>query len=203
MKKITCLLASVLIATSFIGHAEETEQTIDDNFTTAYISDDLFIYMHAGPGNNYRILGSINAGDEIKLTGKQENGYYQIIDTKERATWVEAKYVSTKPGLRVMIAELNTKLADSEDINLQTTSDLATANREIVKLSEQTKQLNQQISQLTQELTETTSQLSTQDMAIKKEYFFNGAIVLGIGLLFGLILPRLAARKKSSMDSWK
>jgi SH3 domain protein len=45
--------------------------------------------------------------------------------------------------------------------------------------------------------------LKDQDTNIKKEWFFNGAIVLVIGLLLGLILPRLAARRKGSMDNWK
>ncbi len=203
MKKIICLLASAFIALSFISKAAETEQTINNDLTAAFISDDLFIYMHAGPGNNYRILGSINAGDEVQLTGNQDNGYTEIIDGKNRTTWVESKYVSTKPGLRVAIAELNAKLADSEDISSQTSEDLSNANREIASLNQQTEELNQKINQLTRELSQTQSQLSNQDLELKKEYFFNGAIVLGIGLLFGLILPRLAIRKKSSMDNWK
>lgn len=197
------MLASAFIALSFISKAAETEQTINNDLTAAFISDDLFIYMHAGPGNNYRILGSINAGDEVQLTGNQDNGYTEIIDGKNRTTWVESKYVSTKPGLRVAIAELNAKLADSEDISSQTSEDLSNANREIASLNQQTEELNQKINQLTRELSQTQSQLSNQDLELKKEYFFNGAIVLGIGLLFGLILPRLAIRKKSSMDNWK
>ncbi len=198
------MLACTMLLVNFTSFAQESDAQSDyDNLPAGYISDDLFIYMHAGPGNNYRILGSINAGDEIKLTEKQENGYTQIVDSKNRTTWVESKYVSSKPGLRVAIAELNAKLADNEDVNLQTTNDLSKANREILELAEKNEQLNQKITDLTKQLSQTQSQLSTQDMAIKKEYFFNGAIVLVIGLLLGLILPRIAARKRSSMDNWR
>ena len=52
------------------------------------------------------------------------------------------------------------------------------------------------------QLTSAQAKLKNQDMDIKKEWFFNGAIVMGIGLLLGLVLPRLAARRKSSMDTW-
>ncbi len=189
---------------SCLVQAEETDQQpTDENLVTAYISDDLFIYMHAGPGNNYRILGSINAGDEVKLSGEEDNGYTQIVDNKNRHTWVESKYVSTTPGLRVVIAELNTKLANNEDNNQQITSDLTLAQSEITQLTEQAELLNGEISSLKTQLAQTQSKLSNQDLDLKKEYFFNGAIVLGIGLLLGLIIPRLSLRKKSSMESWK
>ncbi len=198
------MLAGLVVICSFISQAEESAtQTADDNLQTAYISDDLFIYMHAGPGNNYRILGSINSGEEVKLTGQASNDYTQIIDNKGRSTWVESKYVSEKPGLRVIIAELNAKLADSEDNSTQVSDELTQANNEISQLNEQTEQLNQKITTLTRELATTQSKLSNQDLDLKKEYCFNGAIVLGIGLLLGLILPRLSLRKKSNMDNWK
>ena len=72
-----------------------------------------------------------------------------------------------------------------------------------VFLNQETKQLESKISQLNQELAETKLQIKNQDTDLKKEYFYNGAIVLGIGLLLGIVLPRLAGRRKSSMESWK
>ena len=32
-----------------------------------YISDDLFTFMHSGPNNTYRIIGSVNAGSKVQL----------------------------------------------------------------------------------------------------------------------------------------
>ena len=134
MKVIKCLLASLLLISNFFSYAEEeTTQTTGENLTPAYISDDLFIYMHAGPGNNYRILGSINAGDEVSMTGESANGYTQIIDSKNRETWVESKYVSTTPGIRAAIAELNGKLASNEDSSLQLSSELTQANNQLLQ----------------------------------------------------------------------
>ena len=204
MKVIKCLLASFIFVSSFVSYAEEeTTQTIAENYTAAYISDDLFIYMHTGPGNNYRILGSINAGDKVSITGESANGYTQIIDNKNRETWVESKYVSPTPGLRAAIAELNGKLANNEDTNVQISSELMQANSNISQLTENNNQLTNEISLLKTKLAKTESQLSNQDLDLKKEYFFNGAIVLALGLLLGIVLPRLAASKKGSMESWK
>jgi len=202
------LLASLMLISSFITQAEETDAqaqapTEMENLTPAYISDDLFVYMHAGPGNNYRILGSINAGDEVRITNEVNNGYTQIIDEKNRTTWVESKYVSITPGLRVAIAELNSKLASSEVNSQQASADLIQVQNEMSQLDQQTSQLNAEITTLKQQLALTESKLSNQDLDLKKEYFFNGAIVLAIGLIFGLIIPRLSVRKKGSMENWK
>jgi len=204
MKLINCFLASLFILINFSIFAEETaNQETDNDQQIAYISDDLFIYMHAGAGNNYRILGSINSGDEVVLTGQEANNYTQIVDNKGRTAWVESKYVSTKPGLRVVIAELNTKLAGNEESSLQLSDEISQANNQVSALNSQNEQLKIEITKLKQQLTQTQAQLSTQDLAIKKEYFFNGAIVLGLGLLLGLIIPRLPLRKRQSMESWR
>ncbi len=193
----------VIASLSLIAPQALSEESQPEAKESAYIIDDLFIYMHAGAGANYRIVGSVNAGDEIKLTGNESNGYTEIIDPRGRVTWVESKYLSKTPGMRFAIAELNTKLANQEESVEQSESSLSLANREINQLKTNEKALNEQITTLTKELNAAKSKVDNQDLALKKEYFFNGAIVLAIGLILGLVLPRLAARKRSSMDNWK
>jgi len=173
------------------------------NLASGYISDDLFIYMHSGAGNNYRIVGSINSGTLIKVTGKNENNYTEIIDEKNRNVWVESKYVSAKPGLRFVIAELNERLANTTSNTDSMSEALTQARNTIEILSSEKTQLNDEISQLNKTLITTQSKLKDQDTNIKKEWFFNGAIVLIIGLLLGLVIPRLTVRRKGSMDNWK
>lgn len=206
MKIIKCLFASAILCFTSSLLAQEaaiSEATSNDDLSSAFISDDLFIYMLAGPGKNYRILGSISAGEEIKLTGQVQNDYSQIIDGKNRTTWVETKYVSQSAGLRVVIAELNGKLANREDGNIRLTEQLSTAQNDIAQLTQTSQQLATELALLKEQLTVSESKLSSQDLDIKKEWFFNGAIVLVIGLILGLIIPRIPVRKKASMQSWK
>ena len=199
MKILKGLLVSLVLSLSFPLLAEDAPS----NLVTGYISDDLFIYMHSGAGNNYRILGSINSGTEVKVTGNNENNYSEIIDEKNRNVWVESKYVSPKPGLRFVIAELNERLANTTSNTDSMSEELTEARNTIEKLSEEKSLLNNEISELNKTLISTRSQLKDQDTNIKKEWFFNGAIVLIIGLILGLIIPRLTARRKGSMDNWK
>ena len=117
MRKLTQLFALAFTLTAFSFTSSAQEATPD--YKDGYISDELFIYMHSGAGNNYRIIGSINAGTLIKITGEQRNGYVEIIDDKNRTAWVEEKYVSEKPGLRFVVAELNGQLASHTETEAQ------------------------------------------------------------------------------------
>lgn len=189
-----------LVSAPIVLAAQSTDES---NANIGYITDDLFIYMHAGPGSNYRLVGSINAGDEITLTGKVENDYTEIIDAKERTAWVESKYLSTEPGLRQVIASLNAQLAAQSEDYEQTSAQLTDNNQLINSLQSRESELTSQIDNLNKQLDTLRGQLDNQDLEVKKEYFFNGAIVLVIGLILGIVLPRLASRKRSSMDSWK
>jgi len=206
MKIIKCLFASAVLCFSSSLLAEETtipEVSSNEQLTSAYISDDLFVYMLAGPGKNYRILGSITAGDEIKLTGTVENDYSQIIDSKNRTTWVESKYVNKSSGLRAVVAELNGKLASSEDGGMLLSEQLTNAQNKITELDQSQQELNKELNQLKQQLSVSQEKLGNQDTDLKKEWFFNGAIVLFIGLILGLVIPRLPTRKKAAMENWK
>lgn len=174
----------------------------ENNYKQGYISDELFIYMHSGPGTNYRILGTIIAGSEVKITGSSDNGYSEIIDNKNRATWVESKYVSTEPGLRVVVADLNSKISSSSDFTSQLDGQVNELKSKVNSLTNDKMKLTAELKQVTATLTETQTKIKDQDTNIKKQWFFNGAMVLGVGLILGLILPRFFARRRGSMDSW-
>ena len=177
-------------------------QAAENNYKQGYISDELFIYMHAGPGTNYRILGTVIAGSEVKITGSQDNGYSEIIDDKNRATWVESKYVTTQAGLRFIVAELNGKIATNSDFASQLDGEVNGLNSQVTLLTSDKKKLTAELKQLTTTLAETRTKIKDQDTNIKKQWFFNGALVLGIGLILGLILPRFFTRRKGAMENW-
>lgn len=158
--------------------------------------------MHAGPGTNYRILGSINAGAELKTTGNTSNDYSEIIDNKDRVTWVETKYITRQPGLSFVVADIKEKLANGNDYTAQLDGEVNELKSNINLINEEKNQLQTELKQVKQALEQTQNKLKGQDTAIKKEWFFNGAIVLGLGLILGLILPKLFTRRRASMDNW-
>jgi SH3 domain protein len=199
MNIIRHALVFILLNLSFTSLAEDSIASGSQGF----ITEDLFIYTHAGPGKNYRILGTINAGTKIQLTGLTENSFSQITNQKNKLVWVEDQYLSNKPGLRFVVAELNAKLAGATDLNKQLDSQLNSAKAHVSNLNGDSSLLNNEISELKKQLITAQSKLKTQDTDIQKQWFFTGAIVLGIGLILGLILPRLGSgRKRSSNENW-
>lgn len=200
MKLLKPLFTSfiLIISSSICLQTNAQEST-----TQGYISDELPIFVHSGPGKNYRILGTVTSGSEIKITGNAKNDYSEVIDEKGRTIWLESKYVKTQPGLRVIIAQLNAKLADLEGSSSALSESLLRANKKVDQYSGEKTQLNNEISVLNKTLSEVKLKLKDQDTNIKKEWFFNGAIVLCVGLILGLVIPRLSSNKKSNMGSWK
>ena len=194
---VIALLAITLSSSLFLS-----AQAAENNYKQGYISDELSIYMHAGPGTNYRILGTIIAGSEVKITGAVDNDYSEIIDDKNRTTWVESKYVGTKAGLRFVVAKLNKKIATSGDFTSQLDGEVNELKSKVNLLTSDKNKLSAELEKLTATLTKTQSKIKDQDTNIKKQWFFNGALVLGIGLILGLILPRFFARRRGAMENW-
>lgn len=195
MTLLRSIFSCLLLLVSSSVYAQESTQ--------GYISDELPTFVHSGPGKNYRILGTVTSGSEIKITGNNRDDYSEVIDDKGRTVWIESKYIITKPGLRVIIAQLNTKLADLESNSSLVSESLMRANKKVDRLSGEKTKLNNEISVLNKTLSEVNLKLKDQDTNIKKDWFFNGAIVLCIGLILGLIIPRLSSNKKGNMNSWK
>ncbi|TPH18581.1 TIGR04211 family SH3 domain-containing protein [Litorilituus lipolyticus] len=203
MKNVVRVLACLFISLSstMFVHAEELESAPE--IQSGFISDDLTIFMHAGPGTNYRILGTITAGTQIQITGNSDKGYSEIIDDKNRTTWVESKYITDKPGLRFTVTELNNKIATNQEFSSQLDGEVNALKATIVDLETQNATLTKETAQLERTLNNTQSKLKDQDTNIKKQWFYMGAAVLGVGLLLGLILPKFFGRRRSSLDSWQ
>jgi SH3 domain protein len=190
---------SLLFCAVISSQAQENASSINKQ---GFIIDDLSIFMHTGPGTNYRILGTINAGSEIKTTGKSDKGYSEIIDNKNRKTWIETKYLTAKPGLRYVVAELNGKIASSSDYTNQLDGEVNQLRSSVEILSKDKEKLSVQLTQVEQQLKVTLTKVKDQDAKILTQRFYNGAIVLGVGLLLGLIIPKFFSRRKSSMENW-
>jgi len=199
MNKLAYFCVSILILTIFSSNAQESEEMN----TTAYISDNLFIYMHTGPGTNYRIVGSVIAGTEIQLTGRTDKEYTQILDDKGREAWVETKFVSTIPGLRTSVAELNQKITELADSNSQLSEQLNDTQNALSDATQKLEASQKRQATIQSQLDGANVQLDNRDFELKKQWFFNGAMVLVVGLLLGLVLPRLTPKKRSSMENWK
>ncbi|WP_154171376.1 TIGR04211 family SH3 domain-containing protein [Vibrio metoecus] len=201
MKKLFCMvLLSMLAAPTF---AQDR-----------YIADKLFTYMHSGPSNQYRILGSIDAGEKVKLLDvNKESGYSQIADERGRTGWVESRFVTREistalrlPALEKELAEVKNQLAnarqnaDSEKTGLAESLELR--NQQIADLERSYGDISKQLTESQTEIRELRAKLDTQKEDLLLKYFTYGGGVAGIGLLLGLVLPHIIPRRKRHPAGW-
>ncbi|GAL21388.1 TIGR04211 family SH3 domain-containing protein [Vibrio maritimus] len=202
MKKLICMImVSLLAAPAALAQDR-------------YIADKLFTYLHSGPSAQYRIIGSINAGDKVQLlSSNRETGYSQVQDSRGRKGWVESKFVTTQESMAVRLPRLEKELtqvksqlssaretADSEKGGL--VSSLEARNKQIAELEQNYSDISEQLTSSQTEIRELRAKLDTQKEDLLLRYFMYGGGVAGAGLLFGLILPHLIPRRKKSPNGW-
>ncbi|MDQ2191994.1 TIGR04211 family SH3 domain-containing protein [Vibrio sp. A14(2019)] len=201
MKKLICMVLLTMLAAPTFAQDR-------------YIADKLFTYMHSGPSNQFRILGSIDAGDKVKLLDvNNDTGYSQIIDEKGRTGWVESRFVTRQesmamrlPKLESELAEVKSKLAnakqnaDSEKAGLA--NSLEARNQQISELEQNYSDISKQLTDSQTEIRELRAKLDTQKEDLLLKYFTYGGGVAGIGLLLGLILPHIIPRRKEHPSGW-
>ncbi|ELP4885894.1 TIGR04211 family SH3 domain-containing protein [Vibrio cholerae] len=201
MKKLICMvLFSMLAAPTF---AQDR-----------YIADKLFTYMHSGPSNQYRILGSIDAGEKVKLIEvNKESGYSHIADERGRTGWVESRFITREvsntlrlPALEKELEEVKKLLAnarqnaDSEKAGLAESLELR--NQQIADLERNYADISRQLTDSQSEIRELRAKLDTQKEDLLLKYFTYGGGVAGIGLLLGLVLPHIIPRRKRHPAGW-
>ncbi|QJR80404.1 TIGR04211 family SH3 domain-containing protein [Alteromonas pelagimontana] len=168
-----------------------------------YIRDDLFVFLHAGPGRNYRILGSVEAGTPITIIQhNRETEFSEIREKVEgRTGWVETKFVSNQISRAEQLPIISQQLADSQaslqglqSENSKIKQQLNDARQQLAKLTTQTENQTKEVNTLTAQL-----EAESKDEMIK--WFTWGGIVAGGGVLLGVILTFLP-KKRRREDTW-
>ena len=87
-------LTLLALSATAVSHAEEKR----------YVSDELNTWVRSGPGDNYRLVGTVNAGEEVTLLQTDANtNYAQVKDSSGRTAWIPLKQLSTEPSLRSLL----------------------------------------------------------------------------------------------------
>ncbi|WP_306331682.1 TIGR04211 family SH3 domain-containing protein [Vibrio injensis] len=201
MKKLICMVLFSLLAAPALAQDR-------------YVADKLFTYMHSGPSNQFRIIGSIDAGEKVKLLNtNKETGYSQIVDERGRNGWIESRFVTREVSMAVRLPQLEKELkevknqlaharqnADSEKAGL--VDSLEIRNKQIAELEQSYGDISQQLIASQTEIRELRARLDTQKEDLLLKYFIYGGGVAGGGLLFGLVLPHIIPRRKRNPAGW-
>ncbi|WP_080103909.1 TIGR04211 family SH3 domain-containing protein, partial [Salmonella enterica] len=184
-------LTLLALSATAVSHAEETR----------YVSDELNTWVRSGPGDNYRLVGTVNAGEEVTLLQSDAN-YGQIKDSSGRTAWIPLKELNTTPSLRTRVPDLENQVKTLTDKlnNIDTTWNQRTADMQqkvaqsdsvINGLKEENQKLKNELIVAQKKVSAANLQLDDKQRTIIMQWFMYGGGVLGIGLLLGLVLPHM------------
>lgn len=166
----------------------------------AFISDNLVVYLHSGPGNQFRIIGTLTAGTPVFKLAEADN-YVQIRFDDNRTGWLLQEHLSFTPGIREQFGILETRFtAQSEQLNLllQTADE---AQGSLQRLTQERDQAQAELALLKVSNERLTKELDAQQASFWQQPMVLGSAILLFGLLFGLILPKLIPQRRNS-DRW-
>jgi SH3 domain protein len=196
------VLLFLCIASSFISAQLLAQEPNDSEGESRYISDDLFTYLHAGPGRNFRILGSVVAGTRVTLLQQDtEKNFVEIIDDKQRTGWVDAEFINVSRSVRTLVPGLQQQVEKTEKTMLQQRESNDLLNQQIADLNSQNTNLKKKLSTAEKENIKITQTLADYDQTAQMEWFTRGGIVAVISLLLGIILTYLPKKRRKN-DNW-
>lgn len=196
-KHISLFCSTLLLAISLPSFAQ-----------TQYVTENLNTYLRKGPGDQFKIFGSIQAGEKVTLIETRDR-YSLIRDGKNREAWILNSELTSTPSskeltplLQQQVRELTTKLNNIDRDWQQRTAEM---QRRVQQSALQSSELLEQNALLKRELeiikNKNRDLEAIQDVASREimiQYFIYGGAVLGLGLIFGLLIPALLPRRKSN-----
>ena len=196
-------LTLLALSVTTVAHAEEKR----------YVSDELNTWVRSGPGEHFRLVGTVNAGEEVALL-QTDNGtnYGQVRDSSGRTAWIPLKELSSTPSLRTRVPDLENqvkvltdKLTNIDNTWNQRTADMqqkvSQSDAVISGLKEENQKLKNELIVAQKKVDAANLQIDDKQRSIIMQWFMYGGGVLGAGLFLGLVLPHMIPRRKRK-DRW-
>ena len=192
---------------------EPASSTTPSSGVNRYVSDDIFTYLHGGPGKQYRILGSVKAGTKVQFIELDASGKYaQIIDSKGRTAWIASESLQSAPSFRNQVVELQAQKQQLQpqldNIESEQARELKLKHEQVTQLSAQSQQQQQRLDEQSEELqslrqenSKLQQSLGTKEQDEQYRWWREGGYIAGVGLLLGLLLPYLP-RPRRRKDRW-
>ena len=122
---------------------------------TTYISDELYVMLRSGAGEQFRILKSLKSSTTVTRIEASEEGNWTLIKLEDGTEgWVPSQYLIDEPTAELKLNE-----------TVQKSSQL---QQEKLALTEQNAELSNQVKQLTSQLQQTTAVSAQSETELKK-----------------------------------
>jgi SH3 domain protein len=172
------------------------------NAETRYVSDSLTIFIRTGPSHQFRIVGTIKAGDAVEFIADDAiNKATHVRLSTGREVWVDTEQLMSGKPSSLLLSEVSSKLQQSSNVSNQKISDLRQDLKQANELASVSKALQEQVTQLEYDKELLDQKNQTLSDRSRYDLMTAGGIVALIGVLLGLVLPHFFRRKKN--DVWR
>ncbi len=169
---------------------------------TYHISDDVSVPLRSGPTPGYRIRRSMDSGTPVTILARNdETGYVHVKSADGKEGWLEKKYVIQGDSFRARLPALEQGLKKSQATVAAQAEEIETLRAELNQARERGAKSTAETAQLQNEIDRLGAAIEGTDERNLMGWFVRGAAVAGIGLVVGLIIPRLPQRRRRT-EEW-
>lgn len=168
----------------------------------AFIIDSLSTPLRSGPGNEYRTISSVRAGENVTYIGQNPaNGFIKVRDAEGAEGWLSGEYITYSASPKASTESLKQQLRQQEMIVAQFEQERQQL-QQALSAAEAARDQAVQESELAKQTTAAlTRQLAAENPPLAKNKMIIGGGILAAGLLLGLLLPVLMPKRRRH-DRW-
>lgn len=189
---------------------------------TRYIVDQATLPMRSGQSTSFKITGMLPSGMAVDVLEQSETGYSRIRTPAGKEGWILSRYLMSTPAARDRLAAAELKLTKLNELIQQKKQVEAERDqlKEVkAKLEDELGRIRKtaanavQIAEENRALKATTAAAQTELESLRQQtrdirsgaqqrWFMLGGGAILLGILLGLILPRLKVRRKSQWGGY-
>ncbi|RAU18539.1 TIGR04211 family SH3 domain-containing protein [Nitrincola tibetensis] len=185
-------LLSVILSLSFAVPAYAQQR--------AHIADDVYVFTHGGPGNQYRINGRMTSGEGVTILNRNNN-YVEVRNQAGRSGWVPEEFVAAGESVQARLPKLESELSESLNTIERQATEIETLNSRLQQLSGGNQDYAQQVEQLETQIRRLDTEIANMDQSNLIRWLTHGGLVALAGMILGLLVPYLPKRRKRQ-DNW-
>ena len=177
-----------------------------------HVSDEVKIYMHRGPSNQYKIKARISSGTPLTFIARNKETKYVHVRTNTGVQgWIESRYLANGKSVKSSLPEAKKQLQISQQAQQEQTMKIEALSSELQQVSLQRKTELSRINEARAKTTAQVTQFENQIVRLQAEidgmdesnmmgWFLRGGAVAIIGIIIGLIIPNLPKRRRRTED---
>jgi SH3 domain protein len=186
----------LLLSCASVFSIAQTASNNTQQGESGFVSNELFIYMRAGPTPNFRLVGTITAGEPVRML-QREGDYVEVIDSRQRTGWIEREFYTQSPSLQSQVSELSSNLDLLQSTRLRLEAENKTLSQDLNAVQTQAKQLNRDLTEQLEQVSVIKQEAEQRDKMSQVQWLTRGAIIALVSILLGFMLGAFARRNRS------